>query len=67
MSTKTETTPKNYLQRIFDAAEHLPEGGKLAEVLVSHDDTCAIFDGKPCDCTPDIEFTLEDGSVTTLD
>lgn len=38
--------------------EHLrhapPQAGVITHVEVFHDDWCGIFEGRECDCTPDI-------------
>lgn len=33
-----------------------PTPGFLSEIEVSHDDWCAIFAGRPCDCLPTINY-----------
>jgi hypothetical protein len=45
---------------------HLPEVGPevlaqpdVCHVVVSHDEWCAHYDGKACNCSPDIRFFAE--------
>lgn len=40
------------MQELFDAG--VIKRGDVLNVLVAHDDWCAIYDGKPCNCEPDI-------------
>lgn len=50
-----DLTQPNYVKemaRLFDAG--IIKRGDFLNVLVAHDDWCAIYDGKPCDCEPDI-------------
>jgi hypothetical protein len=51
----------NYIAAVERAAaEHPPQPGTFTEVLIFHDDDCAIFDGGCCDCDPRVEFRTPD-------
>ena len=47
----------NYLRSIATTLNqsHLPKGG-LVLVHVFHDGWCAVFEGGPCNCNPDIRY-----------
>jgi hypothetical protein len=59
----------NYLRRLLAAALHHPElfrPGTIAEPIIEHDEWCAIYRRKACNCHPDITVTVE-GVVYTID
>lgn len=43
-----------YLPALLDLVE-LVRRGELVEVVVHHDDGCAHWRGRPCDCHPEVE------------
>lgn len=50
-----DSTQPNYVKemtRLFDAG--VIKRGEFLMVDVAHDDWCAIYQGGPCDCDPDI-------------
>lgn len=53
--SKNEPSPR-YLERI--AAGWSPGPGKVAELVILHDDGCAHWRGRPCNCDPDIRPVL---------
>ena len=38
--------------------------GKVSDISVQHDDWCAIYKGRPCNCDPDITMTTPTGRFT---
>ncbi len=53
--------------QFFDTyVRHLPEAGPdiigkpgISHVVCIHDDACTIYDGKGCNCSPQIRFYAE--------
>lgn len=42
----------NYTEKLL--AQPTPRPGEAVVVEVRHDDWCAIFNGNPCNCEPDV-------------
>lgn len=59
MKPKTEEVPR-YLQRLLEGGwEYTP--GELVSVEVLHDDDCAHWRGRPCNCDPEVKMRQVDG------
>ena len=52
-------TGGNYVPRALGLVKKLGLGVGVHHVNVLHDDECGIFDGKPCNCDPDVELRVE--------
>jgi hypothetical protein len=52
---------------VTDYVQHLPEvgpetirkPGRVCHMVCYHDDDCTIYDGKGCNCDPDVKFFAE--------
>lgn len=49
------TDRPNYVDALLEHLANSPLGPGVHHVEVRHDDDCPIFDGRPCDCEPEIE------------
>lgn len=49
-----------YMRRIEKAIENgiMPSKAVVANALISHDLDCGIFNGKECNCDPNIEVVI---------
>ena len=48
-----------YLSKLLQFAPDLAElPGRVGHILVSHDDWCAFFKGRACNCDPDVREML---------
>ena len=46
----------NYVRKLARLVEKHPElRGRASAVIIRHDDWCAIYSGRPCNCDPDVE------------
>ena len=43
-----------YLRQALEHGKDDPRG-EIVHVEIRHDDWCGIFEGRPCDCNPDVE------------
>ena len=43
-----------YLRQALANVKHV-RPGEVVHVEVRHDDDCGIFEGRPCDCEPEVE------------
>ena len=43
-----------YLRQVLKNVKDVP-AGDIVHVEVRHDDDCGIFEGRGCDCAPEIE------------
>ncbi|MEK7754511.1 MAG: hypothetical protein AAB654_21480 [Acidobacteriota bacterium] len=41
------------LRKMYAEGKLQPTG--MYQAVVAHDDWCAMYDGRPCDCDPDIQ------------
>ena len=46
--------PPSYLRQVLEHAKDV-RPGEVVQVEVRHDDDCGIFEGRPCDCEPEVE------------
>ncbi len=56
----------NHIRKLLEMADAglLPNGPGLWHAEITHDDSCAIFYGRACDCDPDIRvLTPEEGAA----
>jgi len=52
----------NYRAMLLELlAETAISPGSVGSVTVAHDDGCGIFDGRPCECDPDVRMVWRDG------
>ena len=57
-----------YPHRLLAAAPDLAAMRGVSQCMVQHDDGCAIFQRRPCNCVPDISIVPATGdSVYTID
>lgn len=42
----------NYLPKLIEIGSRLGPG--LHDIVVEHDDSCAFWKGRPCDCRPNV-------------
>ena len=54
-----DTLDHNYLVKIRKMWEtgELPRTAGYHQIAVYHDDFCGVFEGKRCDCDPDVSLT----------
>jgi hypothetical protein len=51
-----DTPGGNYVGKLARFIEKHPElRGRATAILIRHDDWCAIYSGRPCNCNPDME------------
>jgi len=58
MKRPTPPLPHNYLVKIYQMWEsgEFPRAAGFHQISIYHDDDCSIFEGKHCNCDPDIRL-----------
>ncbi len=53
-----------YMEKVLKIAEEIvdPDNPQVHHVGIVHDDWCAIFKGKACNCNPDVRIINEPDS-----
>ncbi len=46
--------PHNHMARMLDLVRQQPVGRGDHHIRISHDDGCGFFEGRACNCDPDI-------------
>ena len=54
-----EPMSHNYVRKLLRLLEDKEGIGVLEHVLIRHDSWCGIYNGKPCNCDPEIVFPEE--------
>lgn len=49
----TDTQGGNYMKKVLPIASAFPQGTDLYATCY-HEDWCGIYDGRPCNCDPDV-------------
>jgi hypothetical protein len=64
MSTNEDELVGEYMRRLLLAKKRgLIDGGTIFHAKIYHDDWCAQFSSRACNCDPDIAIETSDGVV----
>jgi len=68
LGIKVNRQPLHYTLRLMaaNAAFPLPPG-EVSQAMIHHDHWCAIYEGRDCDCVPDVSIHCGGGRVIEVD